>query len=566
MRGHPLRGSAKTTLRRLVAIAGSYGDDRVSAEKAALVTALARARLGRARDVHDLHEMLCFLRAYPDDAAVLAAVEGALAGFAARPDLRRFRRELGDSGIAGTTTSFSFFARPALRLAERWGRYLSIDWRAFDGAPRLAGLLPQLTLYAERSAFDEPALEPRAWIERFKGEGETDAAFLVRGWHALDAAESVRSAHYDDLDPPLRLAPGPDTPCRTREKHAGLPVFWQRGALARSRPDLAEAVRRRPISVRVCEGAEARALIELARDTMVPRERDLEVFAYANPADVRLIDTGDGLVFACIGVSPERRSLLEAVYAFLMLKNGVAVGYSLCTVLFGSSEIAYNVFETFRGGETALVFARLLSVVRHTFGSRSFAIDPYQLGHGNKEGLASGAFWFYQKLGFRPHDGDALAVLERELATMQRKKGHRSNLATLKKLARAYVLWSLERPRTDVLGIVSVANVALRVSAMLAERFGRDRDRAARVCRAEATTRLGVRAADLRNWTAVERQAFDRWAPLVVALPGVESWSPAEKREAVRVVRLKGGTNEDGFIEGLERHRKLRAAVLRLAR
>ena len=32
---------------------------------------------------------------------------------------------------------------------------------------------------------------------------------------------------------------------------------------------------------------------------------------------------GGGLAFACIGVVPERRLLLESVYAFLTLGNGV---------------------------------------------------------------------------------------------------------------------------------------------------------------------------------------------------------------------------------------------------
>ena len=38
------------------------------------------------------------------------------------------------------------------------------------------------------------------------------------------------------------------------------------------------------------------------------------------------------------------------------------------------------------------------------FGSDTFAIYPYQLGHENDEGLDSGAWWFYYKLGFRPRE------------------------------------------------------------------------------------------------------------------------------------------------------------------
>ena len=119
---------------------------------------------------------------------------------------------------------------------------------------------------------------------------------------------------------------------------------------------------------------------------------------------MRVVEWDDGLQFACLGVLPERRFLLEAVYAFLTLRNGVPIGYALSSALFGSSEVAYNVFETFRGGEAAHVYARLLATVRTLFGSDTFAIYPYQLGHENDEGLASGAWWFYYKLGFRPRE------------------------------------------------------------------------------------------------------------------------------------------------------------------
>jgi len=47
--------------------------------------------------------------------------------------------------------------------------------------------------------------------------------------------------------------------------------------------------------------------------------------------------------------------LLESVYGFLTLKNGIPIGYVLVSALFGSSEIAYNVFETYRGGEAGAV-------------------------------------------------------------------------------------------------------------------------------------------------------------------------------------------------------------------
>jgi len=556
--------TARTYLRDLARIADSYEPERTR-EKLELLQALERAALPTARDVLRLHEALCFLRAYPDAPALLERVERMLAAFERRADLRRHRRALQSSGIAGTTLHFRFFAPQAERLGQRWPDQLSIDWRQVDDVPRLARLLPLLTLHAERPAFDDHSVSPRQWLHRYVGRVETDATLLVRGWRRLGLDETARDALYDDLDPPLLLRPGSDTPCRTREKYFKLPIVFQARALTRARPDLRVELLRPPISVTALSDGAGAELIELARNTMLPRERDLEVFAYANPDDVRLVDAGGGLFFACIGVLPERRSVLEAVYGFLMLKNGVAIGYALCSALFRSSEIAYNVFETFRGGETGLVFGRLLSAVRHLFGSDNFAIDPYQLGHENDEGLRSGAFWFYQKLGFHPRQAEVAGLMNDEVGRMRAKKGHRSSRAMLRKLSRAFVFWPSQRGRRDVLGALSLSNVALQVSAYLADHHGADRRRALEGCLTVAAARLGVRPSDLRHFTRPERQAWERWAPLIAALPGVEAWRPQEKRALFEVARAKGGRCEGDFVNRFDNHQRLRAALTKMA-
>ncbi len=65
--------------------------------KLALLKQLARTRLDSANSVLRLHEVLCFMRAYPD-AVVLAQTQAMLAGFATRADLRAHRAKLADSG------------------------------------------------------------------------------------------------------------------------------------------------------------------------------------------------------------------------------------------------------------------------------------------------------------------------------------------------------------------------------------------------------------------------------------------------------------------------------------
>jgi hypothetical protein len=539
----------------LDAIRAQYGGG-LGGRKLALLRDLERTRLPSSRAVLNLHEALCFLRAYPDDAEVLAQVERMLAGFDRRGDLRRFAGKLADTGIAGTETHYPFFAETAFWLAQRYPAHLLVDWPELS-VKQEEMLLERLSViahFAETPGLDEAPLTLREWVRRMKGPAEGDGAFLARRFEAIDAEPFLKQAYYDEVDLPLRLRSSPGAPSRTHAKFAS-PVHWQRGPLRRERPDLRIALKARP-RVRAATEREGRDLIRLAREAMVTRERDLDVFMYGDPKDVRLLDCGEGLVFAAIGFKPERRLLLEAVYGFLTLKNGVPIGYVLNSALFGSAEMAYNVFETYRGAEASHVYGWLLACVRHLFRVDAFTIYPYQLGQDNDEALDSGAWWFYQKLGFRPRDGGALALMRKELAAMRRRPAHRSTRATLEKLADHNMYYFMGKPRTDVIGEVSLMGIGLAATDFLAVQGRGDHSH-------EAARRFGVRS--FSGWSRDERVAWARWAPLLLLAKGVEKWSAAERRGAVAVLRAKGGQRESDFVRLFDRHWKLRTAILRIS-
>lgn len=556
--------AARAALAELESLRFEFGESPAQ-RKCELLARMDAVGLPDARSVRRLHEVLLVLRAYPDAPDVLARAEKLLVSFGQRRDLRRFRAELADSGIAGTDTRYPFFAPTARRLIDRFGSRLRVDWATLGDPERLEGRLALLASYSETPGLDEWDMPLRKWVARLKGPKESDAEFLVRRLARLGPDAMARDTLYEELGLELILPAGEDTPSRTRELAplAG-PVFRTR-PLDRGRPDIRAALRAKPRSVRACEPAEAAQLVELARDAMVTRQRDLDAFMHADARDVRRYAFDDGLEFIAIGVVPERRLMLESVYAFLTLHNGVPMGYVLASALFGSSELAYNVFDTFRGGEAGAIYGHVLTMARALFGSRDFTVYPYQLGgDGNSEGLKSGAWWFYQKLGFRPRDSGALALMEDELRRMQRRPGERSSIATLRKLARHNVYWHFGRARDDVIGVFPLENVGLAITDMLAHRFGSERERGVETCAREAAALCGDVA--WRAWSREEQLWWRRWAPLVVALPGISQWSASELAGLVACVRAKGGTRESDFVRLLDGHRKLRAALRHLAR
>lgn len=540
-----------------------YGGDAAE-RRLELLRRLERRRLPEPEDVERLHECLCFARAYPDNREVLEQVESMLAGFHGRADLKRFRRYLGQTAIAGTEIQFPFFWPTARWLARRWPESLRVDWSWWkpEGPRRLVQILPLILPYSESPALDSLDRTAKEWLARLKGEGEGDAGFLIRRFETLPGDGASRESLYDSLDVPVILDPGEDTPNRTRARYAASPVVYQSGPMDRSRPSLKEELRQPPVSVRKQPPRQADRLLDLTREAMVNRLRDLYSFSHADRNEVHLVDAGDGLQFACIGTLPERRLMLESVYGFLTLKNGVPIGYVLASTLFDSTEVAYNVFETFRSGEAARVFGRVLAMCRRLFGSNSFSIDPYQLGYGNPEGLQSGAWWFYYKLGFRPKDPEVIKLVRSELAAMKKDRAHRTGPDRLEEMASQHLYYEPQGTGGPLLGGMPLSNVGIRISEYLAQNYGADREKGIRACAEEAGGLLGVRS--LSRFTPSQRLWWNRWSPLVLLLPGVKRWSPASRRGVVAVIRAKGGNSEIEFIRKFAGHRPLQRALLKL--
>lgn len=525
--------------------------------KLALLARLACAELRSAQAVRRLHEILCFLRAYPDDARVLARVERMLDGFAARADLRRQREALADSGIAGTPIRYCFFWSTVVWLARRWPKNLGIVRSDEEVAARLGTALPLLVTWAEAIALKQFDPEPFAAVDRLRARGESDAVFLARRIEAMPGNGFTREAFHDGVEPGYVLAPGRDTPSRTRARHASAPFAWQSAPLQRTRPDLRRELGRLYRAQRTLSPREGGELIELARGAMVTRSRDLDAFAYGNARDVRLVDDGAGLAFALIGVIPERRQLIPATWGYLILHNGVPIGYGEAFVAGRHANMTFNIFESFRGGEAAHTYCRLLAMVRHALGAECFSVDPYQIGKDNDEAIASGAWWFYHKLGFRPHTAPAQRLMRKELARMRADPRHRSSAATLRALAESHLLFDFDRARAPILP--PIAAFGLAVADGIAARG--ERARVLADCSRELMRLTGVRS--LRGFAAGERLAWERWSPLVkFVLRGVARWSPAERRALAQVIRAKGGSDEGDYLARFAAHPKLARALL----
>ena len=189
--------------------------------EARLVGRLGSAKLQSASAVRRLHEMLCWIRAYPDDARVLDVVNLALRDFAARKDLQRYRNQLADSGIAGTAIHYHFFWPMARWLSARWPTLLYFDRDCGEGEDWLRTAWPVALpgLHAEAAKRSERS--PFRILDTLRVE-TTDASFFVQGIdHTAGDTLHVKACTHA-IQPAYVLQPGRDSPSRTR-------AYWSAG-------------------------------------------------------------------------------------------------------------------------------------------------------------------------------------------------------------------------------------------------------------------------------------------------------------------------------------------------
>ncbi|MBL8348220.1 MAG: hypothetical protein JNN03_22505 [Rubrivivax sp.] len=527
------------------------------ARRLALLRRLEKQPLATAEQVQRLHEMLCYLRAYPGRADVLEQVERMLEGFAFRDDLRRHRRRLDDTGIVGTAIHYRFFSGQAQWLAARWPAHLHLDRSDEEAGARIGAALPPLLAQAEADALMELKPGGYAALDLLRGSA-TDATFLLQRIAALPTTSLAREALSDAIDASHVLWPGPGTPSRTEAFFGAAPMARVlEAAPVRGRPDPRAELARAPRRVRELPLRAGRELADLAQAAMVTRARSLEAFSYANPADACLVDDGDGLAFGFMGVLPERRHALATLVGGLTLRNRVPIGYVQADIVGRSAALSFNTFDTFRGAEAAYTFARWLAALHHLHGTTAFTIEPYQLGHGNDEGLHSGAWWFYYKLGFRPRSAARRAMAEREAARLARHPGARTPARTLLALAEEHLCFDVDEARPHP--IPQPAALGLAAGAALSRLAGADREAAVAAC-AEAL----LRQCGLRGWggfSADERRAWDRLAP-VVALFEVGTWPLRERAALATLMRAKGAASERAFVAHTLAHPRFEAALL----
>ncbi len=545
--------ASRQIVNRLFEIRNRFGC-ATAKEKLELLQLLDHSDVRARSTLERLHAALCFIRAFPDTVTHYRQAQSQLASFNNR--LRRLpvsiRLKLADSGIVGTPINYSFSYEVAAWLARRVPRTISIDWSELEDITRLDELLSYLLLPSEEDYFDSGLVSSREWIDlAASGTEGTDFDWLVAQLREKRLV-AIWSQLYNAADVPLIWDLQDTALSKTKNVFPVEKIVTRMGGM-RSRVSAIKKEIARPLdSLKRLSPRSGSRLIDVAMASLAVRHRETNHFNQANPKEVYLADVGDGVSVAVFGLREEYRYPLESTMGYLILSNGVPIGYGGASALFRQVNTGINIFDEYRASEASFLWTQVLRVYHSLFGCTRFIIDAYQFGHENAEALKSGAFWFYYRLGFRPVLRSVRLLAQRESKRRQREKTYRSDRNTLRRLAACNMHLTLPGARISDL----FDEQWLETSSMLATKELAGSGGSTRAESADNVAEMLARDLRIRSfetWSASEIRGFRRLAP-VVAATNPAAWPSDAKSAMCKLLRAKGGSVEVEYARQMGQH------------
>ncbi len=307
--------------------------------------------------------------------------------------------------------------------------------------------------------------------------------------------------------------------------------------------------------------------MHLARTALYSRGRETDPISYTSESDVTLFSLESGIDVILLGSTPTRRRPLETFVGYLAAKNGYPIAYGGAWMLGPQADIGVNIFDTFRGGESAYLFAQIIRVYHRHFGIEAFEVEPYQFGKDNEEAIDSGAFWFYWRLGFEPTQKDLKQLATREWGQISAAREYRTSKATLRKLAQGRVRLQLTEKRKETASAnsrIAVYSCAVSVLDFIGKKHQGNWAHAYADSQAKLCEWLGIRS--LHTWSDEQRAALRSLALYFAPFPEIKRWPVSEKTRLTELIRAKGQAAERPYQMLLLRSEPIRQLLTKLSK
>jgi hypothetical protein len=534
-----------------------------------LVSAANRATVGKdAEPLIRFHDLLLFFRAFPPGPQVLRLADAvlrkielkikAVLATGANPD--DFAPEE-VAGITGTAVEATYSYPMVCWLVRHYPREIAIQWQDYERDTQRGLIWPRFFPLLEEDSLIEANVPYRNWLTAARGRRD-ELPWLVQQFQQLLLSEKEKGSLYDSLEVLVRwdLTGSPASRTVTRKPVRSF-YFHQEPLIQRRQISLAQEMAKPKLPVKILPLQPAEKTLDLMKQVLGVRYRELYGTSNASSAWVLQTEIGRGAEIYLCGLPPDKRLPLRAYLAGLTVKNGVPINYFECSSLFDWTEIGFNTFPAYRDGETAWIYAQTLRLLHQVHGTNAISVYPYQIGDDNEEAIESGAFWFYRKLGFRSMHPELEKLAQAEEKKVQANPKYRTPARTLRRLSKANVVYELPEAKHGAWDRFSARNLGLAVQRRMARDFNGNAEAMRKAAVSRIVRELGI-AIDRQR--PHEKQALADFAVVLNLIPDLARWTAEEKAEMRAIIAAKAAKTEQRYLQLLQKHARLRAAILRL--
>lgn len=500
--------SFKSIVGALRSVQNKFDRDSIERQRTCLEQ-LARVAFPLNGATADYHDALLFLAAHPHDPELERRVAAELARLERFLKARRHERPVAaweDQGMAyvDIVTRFS-------HDAARWmlgHLHASVALDSFDQPRAELNDILKLTLPSLEGSETTAGCSNEELMDALRVPLARRLPFLVQELSRHDGNPLLKDYLYDSLGVFLRIRPTNGRFAKARNR---LPM--RHGTVHQDDivkkfdvPGLIDTPLPPPRAMSQAERDEA---ILVLKNTMALTSRETDPCTYLEASSLRIVDLERGLSCAVFGMTPDRQLPLESYVGFTLFKNGLPVAYGGAWIFGPRAAFGMNIFEPYRGGESGYMMTQVLRTYRQTFRVDYFEVDAHQFGLDNPDGIASGAYWFYHRLGFRSIDATLAALAASEKARIERRSGYRSPEKTLLRFTGSNVALNFGR-RVPM----HIFDITTQVTRVTAKRFDSDRLAMER----ESMAAFLKNAGWTQTPTADEQRVLREWAPAAAAL------------------------------------------------
>lgn len=493
-----MRNSFKSLLHTLKENANRF--DPLSLEtKFQCLKELSKMTLPVSKDLITYFETLLFITAYPADIKQLLFAEKELMRITRYLKVnRKSQSKLFDNSGMPFTSTITRFSHDGVRwlLAHP---HCNVTLNSFESPTLQLNEVLRLTLTSLEKSETTAGHSNQGLLDTLLVPEKQRLRFIIDQHGRLDHLPYVKDHFYDRLELFVRVMPNDKLFSKAYNRLPYLSTYFNQELLKKF--EIKEILNKSlPVFMEMPE-TEKERVISVIKNSMAVTGRETDPTTFMEESSLRIYHLERGISVAIYGMIPSRQLPLESYIGFTAFKNGFPVAYGGAWVFGERANFGINIFESFRNGESAFILAQLLRVYKHVFKLCYFEVEPYQFGLDNPEGIASGAFWFYYRFGFRPLDLTLRQKAKEEYEKIKTKKGYRTSHKTLIHFTESSIGLKLSRSVPP-----AVVDITGTVTRMIQRVYNGDRFLAESECRTKFLMKTNIHSTrdEYENQTLTE--------------------------------------------------------------